>query len=138
MAVHTFLAILAALVAFILYIVKLYTPEKDNHQKLIIIDNHHHHHQKLPLPEPPGPKPIPILGNLHLLGKYEVPFQGFTDLAKKYGDVYKLKLGATPCLVVNSVEKIREVLNQNGKFFGGRPDFIRFNKLFGGDRNNCE
>ncbi|KAL7739545.1 hypothetical protein ACLKA6_008671 [Drosophila palustris] len=37
---------------------------------------------------------------------------------------------------VNNLELIREVLNKNGKFFGGRPDFLRYHKLFGGDRNN--
>lgn len=89
-------------------------------------------------PQPPGPLPWPVLGNLALLGQYDVPFQGFTELAKKYGDVYTLTLGTTRCLIVNNLELIREVLNQNGKFFGGRPDFIRFHKLFGGNRNNCE
>ncbi|XP_055371675.1 cytochrome P450 307a1-like [Condylostylus longicornis] len=88
------------------------------------------------LKQAPGPLPWPILGNLALLGKYKVPFEGFTELAKKFGDVYTLTLGTTRCLVVNSLESIREVLNQNGKFFGGRPDFIRYHKLFGGDRNN--
>lgn len=86
----------------------------------------------------PGPLPWPVLGNLALLGQYEVPFEGFTDLAKKFGDVYTLTLGTTRCLIVNNLDLIREVLNQNGKFFGGRPNFLRFHKLFGGDRNNCK
>lgn len=86
----------------------------------------------------PGPVSLPIIGNLHLLGKRESPFQAFTDLAKEYGDIFSLKLGTTKCVVVNNLELIREVLNQNGKFFGGRPDFLRFHKLFAGDRNNCE
>lgn len=86
----------------------------------------------------PGPLPWPILGNLALLGRYAVPFQGFTELAKQFGDVYSLTLGTTRCLIVNNLDLIREVLNQNGKYFGGRPDFIRFHVLFGGDRNNCK
>lgn len=90
------------------------------------------------LKEAPGPTPLPIIGNLHLLGKHESPFQSFTELAKEYGDIYSLKMGTTKCLVVNNLNLIREVLNQNGKFFGGRPDFIRFHQLFAGDRNNCE
>lgn len=84
----------------------------------------------------PGPFPWPIIGNLAILGQYEVPFEAFTALSKIYGDAYSLTLGTTRCLVVNNLELIREVLNQNGKFFGGRPDFIRYNRLFGGDRNN--
>ncbi|XP_055904380.1 cytochrome P450 307a1-like [Eupeodes corollae] len=88
------------------------------------------------LKQAPGPLPWPVLGNLALLGQYAVPFQGFTELAKQFGDVYSLTLGTTRCLVVNNLELIREVLNQNGKYFGGRPDFLRFHKLFGGNRNN--
>lgn len=86
----------------------------------------------------PGPIPWPIIGNLVQLGQYDIPFQGFTEMAKKFGDVYSLTLGTTRCLIVNNLDLIREVLNQNGKYFGGRPDFLRFHKLFGGDRNNCK
>uniref|UniRef100_A0A182N8Z6 Cytochrome P450 n=1 Tax=Anopheles dirus TaxID=7168 RepID=A0A182N8Z6_9DIPT len=89
-------------------------------------------------PQAPGPIPWPILGSLAFLGQYEVPFEGFTALAKKYGDLYSITLGSTRCLVVNNLDLIREVLNQNGRYFGGRPDFLRFHKLFGGDRNNCK
>lgn len=90
------------------------------------------------LDEAPGPMPLPLVGSLHLLGKRESPFQVFTDLARDYGDIFNITLGTTKCLVVNNLELIREVLNENGKFFGGRPDFERFHKLFAGDRNNCE
>jgi cytochrome P450 family 307 subfamily A len=86
----------------------------------------------------PGPTPYPILGSLALMADYEVPFEAFTALSKTYGDIYSLTLGTTRCVVVNNLDRIREVLNQNGKYFGGRPDFLRFHKLFGGDRNNCK
>lgn len=94
--------------------------------------------QERAFPQPPGPMPWPIVGNLVTLGKYDVPFVGLTALAKQFGDCYSLTLGSTRCLVVNNLQLIREVLNQNGKFFGGRPDFLRFHTLFGGDRSNCE
>lgn len=90
------------------------------------------------LQQAPGPIPWPVLGSLALLGQYEIPFEGFTELSKKYGDVFSMTLGSTRCVIVNNLETIREVLNQNGKFFGGRPDFLRFHTLFGGDRNNCK
>jgi cytochrome P450 family 307 subfamily A len=75
------------------------------------------------LPQPPGPIPWPILGNLAMLGQYKVPFEGFSAISKIYGDVYSLTLGTTRCVVVNNLEIIKEVLNQNGKYFGGRPNF---------------
>lgn len=87
----------------------------------------------------PGPRMVwPILGNLAELGKYSAPSIAFTELGKLYGDIYSMTLGSTRCLVVNNLDLIREVLNQNGKSFGARPDFMRFHKLFGGDRGNCK
>nr|XP_014097251.1 cytochrome P450 307a1-like [Bactrocera oleae] len=84
----------------------------------------------------PGPLPWPILGNLHLLASQKPTAELFTDLSKKFGNIYSLTLGATKCIVINNLELIKEVLNQNGKFFGGRPNFMRYHQLFGGDRNN--
>ncbi|KAH8385037.1 hypothetical protein KR093_001568 [Drosophila rubida] len=88
------------------------------------------------LHQAPGPHPWPIIGNLDIVGRFSNPFEGFGAVAKQYGDIYSLTLGQTRCLIVNNLELIREVLNKNGKYFGGRPDFLRYHKLFGGDRNN--
>ncbi|KAI9590339.1 cytochrome P450 307a1-like [Glossina fuscipes] len=84
----------------------------------------------------PGPVPWPIVGNLALLARFDGPFEAFTELSKELGDIYSLTIGSIRCLVVSNLDLIKEVLNQNGKFFGGRPDFLRYHKLFGGDRNN--
>lgn len=86
----------------------------------------------------PGPYPWPVLGSAAIIGQYPAPFMGFSALAKKYGDVYSIRIGQGQCLVVSSLDLIREVLNQNGRYFGGRPDFLRYHQLFGGDRNNCK
>lgn len=86
----------------------------------------------------PGPRPWPVIGSLHLIGGYETPFQAFTYLSKLYGDVFSIDLGTSRCIVVNNFKLIKEVLVSKGADFGGRPDFIRFHKLFGGDRNNCK
>lgn len=90
------------------------------------------------LPKAPGPKAFPLIGSMHLLGQHEVPFEAFTALSKIYGDIYSITLGSIPCVVVNNFALIKEVLITKGAHFGGRPDFIRFHKLFGGDRNNCK
>ena len=86
----------------------------------------------------PGPMPWPLFGSIHLLAPYESPFVGLSALAKVYGDVYSITLGTTKCVVVNNFQLIKEVLITKGSQFGDRPNFIRFHKLFGGDRNNCK
>ncbi|XP_015111037.1 cytochrome P450 307a1 [Diachasma alloeum] len=83
-----------------------------------------------------GPKSLPVIGSLHLLGGPEGPFAAFTRLAKEYGDIYEIQLGVAKCVVVSSYSLLREVLISKGNDFGGRPDFLRFHALFGGDRNN--
>ncbi|KAK5638951.1 hypothetical protein RI129_013246 [Pyrocoelia pectoralis] len=88
------------------------------------------------LPEPPSPKSLPIIGHLHLLGGYEVPYQAFTNLAKKYGNIIKLKLGNVNSVVINGQENIREVLVTKGHHFDSRPNFERYQQLFGGDKQN--
>lgn len=87
---------------------------------------------------PPGPTAWPVIGSLHLLAKYEVPFEAFSQLSRIYGDIFSITLGSTPCVVVNSFPLIKEVLIAKGPHFGGRPNFIRYDILFGGDRDNCK
>ncbi|KAK7075343.1 hypothetical protein SK128_002540 [Halocaridina rubra] len=84
---------------------------------------------------PPGPTPLPILGNAHNLAEYKnCPYEGFTALGKKYGRVYSLSLGGTPHVVVGNFNDIKEVLITKGNKFDARPDLLRFKLYFGGDR----
>lgn len=95
-----------------------------------------------PKPSPPvlnGPAAYPVIGALHAMdGHRDQPFRRFTELARQYGPVYAMAMGSVPCVIVNDYPSIKEVLITNGSKFGGRPDFIRYNVLFAGDRNNCE
>lgn len=88
----------------------------------------------------PGPKPMLIIGNLHQLKPQadEPPYAAFTRLAKTYGPVYKLEMGAIKCAVVNELENMREVLIAKGNHFDGRPNFWRYKEIFSGDKENCE
>lgn len=88
--------------------------------------------------DPPGPKPWPILGSLHILGRYDVPYKAFADLVRVYdSQVIKLKMGSVPCVVVNGLENIKEILIAKGHHFDSRPNFIRYHLLFG-NKENCE
>lgn len=68
---------------------------------------------------PPGPKPLPIIGNIHQLGK--LPHRSFYDLSKIYGPVMYLRLGFLPCVVVSNSEMAKEILRTHDLVFANRP-----------------
>ncbi|KAJ0971142.1 hypothetical protein J5N97_019101 [Dioscorea zingiberensis] len=75
---------------------------------------------------PPGPTPLPLIGNLHqvLSG---MPHRCFASLAEKYGPIMTLRLGQTTTVVVSSPDMAREVLQKHDLAFSGRtvPDALR-------------
>lgn len=67
---------------------------------------------------PPGPRPLPIIGNLHMLGR--LPHRALHDLSKKYGPIMSLRLGTVQAVVVSSPEVARLVLKTHANVFSGR------------------
>lgn len=134
-SVTTYFLIVASLVALIMILVDSARARMKKTSK----DRHVYDSEVPTLPEAPGPKPWPILGSLHLLGKYEVPYMAFGELAKTYSSqVIKLRMGSVPCVVVNGLENIKEVLITKGHQFDSRPNFSRYHRLFCGDKENCK
>ena len=68
---------------------------------------------------PPGPTPLPVIGNIHLIGSE--PKKSLKALAKKYGDVFSVYFGGWPVVVVSSIEAAKEGLIQKATDFAGRP-----------------
>lgn len=70
---------------------------------------------------PPGPKQLPIIGDLHqLIGV--LPHHAMTNLCKKHGPVMKLQLGQILAVIISSPEAAKEVLKTNEINFAQRPD----------------
>ncbi|XP_053151340.1 cytochrome P450 1A1-like isoform X2 [Hemicordylus capensis] len=82
-------------------------------------------------PLPPGPWSLPVVGNLLQLGEY--PYVSFHHMRKKYGDVFQIKLGMVPVVVVNGMEAIKQVLLRDGESFAGRPDMHTFSFFANGE-----
>ncbi|MED6150366.1 hypothetical protein PIB30_071572 [Stylosanthes scabra] len=74
---------------------------------------------------PPGPKPLPIIGNILQLGTQ--PHQSLTKLSQTYGPIMTLKLGNITTIVISSPQLAKEVLHKNDLISTYRsvPDTLR-------------
>ncbi|KAK8478878.1 hypothetical protein V6N11_044999 [Hibiscus sabdariffa] len=71
------------------------------------------------LNSPPSPQKLPIIGNIHQLGK--LPHRALRDLSNKYGSLLLLRLGSNPTLLVSSADMVREIVKGHDIAFSDRP-----------------
>lgn len=60
------------------------------------------------------------------------PHLTFVQMAKKYGEIFQIKLGSQRVVVLNGDRVIRHALLQKGSDFAGRPGFPSFRFVSGG------
>ncbi|XP_031200509.1 cytochrome P450 2C40-like isoform X2 [Mastomys coucha] len=80
---------------------------------------------------PPGPTPLPIIGNFHLIDMKNTR-QSFSNFSKTYGPVYTLYFGSQPTVVLYGYEALKEALIDHGEEFSGRGSFPMLEKVFKG------
>ncbi|CAA0830996.1 Cytochrome P450 71B34 [Striga hermonthica] len=71
---------------------------------------------------PPGPKKLPLIGNLHQMGS--LPFRSLRDLSRQHGPIMHLMLGQVPAIVVSSPALTKQFLKDNDPCFADRPQSI--------------
>ncbi|CAL5189639.1 unnamed protein product [Lathyrus oleraceus] len=76
-------------------------------------------HPKQKHKKPPGPPTLPIIGNLHMLGK--LPHRTLQSLSKKYGPIMSFKLGQVPAVVISSSKAAELFLKTHDLVFANRP-----------------
>ncbi|KAH0506704.1 Cytochrome P450 2K1 [Microtus ochrogaster] len=81
--------------------------------------------------QPPGPKPWPIIGNLHILN-LKRPYQTMLELSKKYGPIYTIHMGPKKVVVLSGYETVKDALINYGNQFGERSRVPIFERLFDG------
>ncbi|XP_040204212.1 cytochrome P450 2K6-like isoform X1 [Rana temporaria] len=81
---------------------------------------------------PPGPKPLPIIGSLHLVNPVS-PQKDFMKLSKKYGPVFSIQLGLEKMVVLCGYDTIKDALMNHAEEFNERPDGPIFAKTTNGN-----
>lgn len=82
---------------------------------------------------PPGPKALPLIGNLHQVS--ELSHKTLWDLSKKHGPIMYLQMGANPLVVVSSADAAQEFIKVQDKAWSGRPTTIA-GKIFSNNYRN--
>ncbi|KAM4042289.1 cytochrome P450 2K4-like [Anomaloglossus baeobatrachus] len=76
---------------------------------------------------PPGPKPLPILGNILSLDMSK-PHKTFYQLSKEYGPVFSVHMGMTKLVLLCGYDTIKDAMINNADVFSDRPDTPLFTK----------
>nr|XP_060613881.1 cytochrome P450 2H1-like [Anolis sagrei ordinatus] len=80
---------------------------------------------------PPGPRPLPFLGNALQVDTKNFP-RSVEKLSQRYGPVFTLYLGSQRAVVLFGQEVVQEALGPRGEDFGGRGGSPILDKTIGG------
>ncbi|RLW12338.1 hypothetical protein DV515_00000615, partial [Chloebia gouldiae] len=81
---------------------------------------------------PPGPRPLPIIGNL-LLFDLKRPYRTYLQLSKIYGPVFSVHMGHRKVVVLSGYQTVKEALVNQADAFAERPKIPIFEDLTKGN-----
>ncbi|KAJ6460011.1 cytochrome P450, partial [Mycena sanguinolenta] len=94
---------------------------------------------KLLLPLPPGPKKLPLVGNLFDMTRTRLPWEACMDWSKTFNsDIIHLELAGTSVVVLSSVEATDALLGSRSSIYSDRPTFRMAGELMGWDFLICK
>ncbi|XXG40028.1 hypothetical protein AAC387_Pa01g0843 [Persea americana] len=79
---------------------------------------------------PPGPLPVPVFGNWLQVGD-DLNHRNLSDYARRFGEIFLLRMGQRNLVVVSSPDLAKEVLHTQGVEFGSRTRNVVFDIFTG-------
>ncbi|KAM4694433.1 cytochrome P450 2K1-like [Discoglossus pictus] len=77
---------------------------------------------------PPGPKLLPLIGNMLIMNKRS-PHEIFKELSKKYGPVYSIQIGNRKAVIICGYEAVKDALVNHADEFAGRGNVPIINDI---------
>ncbi|KAK0608974.1 Cytochrome P450 monooxygenase yanC, partial [Lasiodiplodia hormozganensis] len=77
---------------------------------------------------PPGPPPLPFIGNKHQLPKSQ-PWHQFAAWAQTYGPIFTLWIGRRPTVVISDPQIAAELLEKRSNKYSSRPRMVAMGEL---------
>ncbi|EXJ72416.1 uncharacterized protein A1O5_04920 [Cladophialophora psammophila CBS 110553] len=78
---------------------------------------------------PPGPQPLPFIGNkLDVPAKY--PWIQFQEWSRKYGPIYTLWFGRRPTVIISDPNVAVDLLEKRSHKYSSRPRFVAMGEIF--------
>jgi len=78
---------------------------------------------------PPGPQPLPFIGNkFDVPNKY--PWIQFQEWSRKYGPIYTLWFGRRPTVIISDPNVAVELLEKRSNKYSSRPRFVAMGEIY--------
>ncbi|KAJ5938151.1 Cytochrome P450 [Penicillium verhagenii] len=78
---------------------------------------------------PPGPTPIPFLGNKFIIPTSS-PWIQFEEWSRKYGPIFTLWIGRRPTIIISDPNIAVDLLEKRSTKFSSRPRFVVMGELY--------
>lgn len=76
---------------------------------------------------PPGPLPLPFIGNKLPNSK---PWIQFQDWSKKYGPIFTIWVGRRPTIVISDPEIAVDLMEKRSNIYSSRPRFVVMGEMY--------
>ncbi|XP_075057393.1 cytochrome P450 2K1-like isoform X2 [Mixophyes fleayi] len=80
---------------------------------------------------PPGPKPLPFIGNMLMLNTKK-PYETFKQLSQKYGSIFSIQIGEEKIVVLTGYETVKDALVNHADEFSERAKVPLFHDILKG------
>ncbi|KAL4923115.1 cytochrome P450 [Aspergillus undulatus] len=79
-------------------------------------------------PLPPGPKPLPIIGNIHQLPK-SLQWLHLYHMSKTHGPIMHLSMAGQPLIILSTHQAAHDLLNRRSGAYSHRPRMVMAGEL---------